>query len=78
MLERPKSTHSIQSSYAFFLPRLRKAINWPIEPRLYIKDLRLETNFGQVEWVFKNFRHHACNLHVLKKRKKKKKKTFKL
>ena len=63
-----KIAHSVQPSYTFFLPRLHKAVNWPIEPRRCIKDLRLETDFGQVEWMFKNFRHYACNLPCEKKK----------
>ena len=32
-MKNKKIAHSVQPSYTFFLPRLRKAVNWPIEPR---------------------------------------------
>ena len=59
-----KIVHSVQAFYTFFLPCLPKAANWPIKSGCYIKDLRLETNFGQVEWMFKTFDTMPASYYV--------------
>ena len=48
-------THSVQPSYTLIRPCFYKAVNGSFEPCRRVKDLGLESNFGQVEWVFEHF-----------------------